>query len=136
MYVFLDGQQQLIGIDRLDEVIGDLVANRLVHDALLLALCHHHHRHIRVDLFDQRKGLQACQAGHILIQEDDVKRLLLAAVNRILSTDYSHHLVALILQKKDMRFQEVDLIIRPKYLINLYCHSLLVYLLLYCSFSL
>ena len=87
----------MVGIDRLYQIVGDLVADGLIHDALLLALRHHHNGHVGVDLFDQRKCFQPGQSGHILVEENDVERLLLAAIDRILPADNGDNLVAFVL---------------------------------------
>ena len=44
VYVFLQCQQNLVGVDGLDKIVSYLLSNGLVHDVLLLALGYHHHR--------------------------------------------------------------------------------------------
>ena len=39
--VFLQGQQDLVGIDGLDQIVGNLLADGLFHDILLFTLGHH-----------------------------------------------------------------------------------------------
>ena len=41
MDILLQGQQDLIGVDGLDEVVGNLLSDGLVHDVLFLALGDH-----------------------------------------------------------------------------------------------
>ena len=55
--VLLQRQQYLVGIDGLDEVVGNLLADSLVHDVFLLTLCHHDDRHLRCHLLDALQGL-------------------------------------------------------------------------------
>ena len=57
--VLLQRQQYLVGVDGLDEVVGNLLADGLFHDVLLLALRHHHHGQRRLEFLDVLQGLQA-----------------------------------------------------------------------------
>ena len=41
--VLLECQQNLIGIHGLDQIVGYLLSDGLVHDVFFLALGHHHH---------------------------------------------------------------------------------------------
>ena len=67
MDVLLQRQQYLVGIDGLDEVIGNLLADGLVHDVLLLALGDHHDGHLWCNLLNALQGLQATESGHHLV---------------------------------------------------------------------
>ena len=70
--MFLEAQQDLTRVDGFDEVIGYLLADRLLHDMLLFGLGDHHHRHFRMQTFDLLQGLQSRHARHVLVQKDDV----------------------------------------------------------------
>ena len=54
MDILFQGEQYLVRVDGLDEVVGNLGADGLVHDVLLLALGHHHHGHCGLHLLDER----------------------------------------------------------------------------------
>ena len=122
--VLLDRQEQLVGIDRLDQVVGDLAADRLVHDALLLALRHHDNGRIGRDLLDGRQCLEPREARHVLVEENNVERLLATAVDRVLPADDGRHLVTLLPQKQHVRLQQLNLVVRPKY--TVFLHLLLL----------
>ncbi|OAV63451.1 hypothetical protein Barb6_03738 [Bacteroidales bacterium Barb6] len=111
--ILLDGQQQLVRIDRLDKIIRNLVADRLIHDALLLALGHHNNGNIAVNLLDKPQRLQARKPRHILIQKYNIKRLLPHAIHRIPPTHNGDNLIPLLPQKQNMRSQQLNLIISP-----------------------
>ena len=112
--VLLQRQQYLVGVDRLDEVVGNLGADGLVHDVLLLALGHHHHRHGGLHLLDERQRLESREARHILIEQDKVIVAFAATIQRITSVGRRVHLVVLSLEKKDMGTQEFYLVVNPK----------------------
>ena len=124
MDILLDREEQLVGIYRFDQIICDLISDRLIHDAFLLTFSHHHDRHIRSDLLDMRQRLQPSQARHILIEKNNIKRLFLTAVNSVLPAHHRNDLIPFVLQEQDMRFQQINLVISPKYSIFLRCHML------------
>ena len=84
MQIFLQRQQYLVGIDRLDQIVGDAIAYRLVHDILLLRLGDHDDGHIGMRLVDAGQGLQAGQAGHILVEQHES---VLSGVERLEGID-------------------------------------------------
>ncbi len=47
MYILLQRQQYLVGVNRLYQIVGNLRPDGLIHNVLLLALGHHNHRHRR-----------------------------------------------------------------------------------------
>ena len=57
MQVLFERHENLVRIDRLDKIVGNLVADSLVHDVFLLALRNHNHRHIGMQLLDLRQRL-------------------------------------------------------------------------------
>ena len=69
---FDDGRKQLLGVNRLDEVIGNFGSYSLLHQHFLFAFGHHNHRQEGILVFEPRKHLQSTQTGHVLIQQDDV----------------------------------------------------------------
>ena len=129
MYILLDRQKKLVRVDRLDQVIGDLVTDGLVHDAFFFTFGHHHDRYVGVDLFDMGQCFQTSQTGHVLVEENNIERLLPATVDSILPTDHRNYFISFILQKQNVRFQQIDLIICPKYSVFLYCHIIIILVL-------
>ena len=97
MNVLFDGKKQLVRVDRLDQVIGDLIPDSLVHDAFFLAFGNHDDRNIGIDLFDLCQCLQTGQTRHVLVQEYDVERLIPATVDSILPADHRNHFISFIL---------------------------------------
>jgi len=61
-----------------------------------------------------REGFQARQSRHMLIQEDDIEQLATAQFNGIPSVIDTLHPVSLLVQKKYIGFQQVNLIIYPE----------------------
>ena len=104
VHVLFNRKQELVRIERFDEVIGNFIPDSLVHDALLFALRNHDHRRIRGDFLDVGKRFQSGQSRHVLVQKDNVERLLAAKVDRVLPAYDWHHLVALLRQEKDVGF--------------------------------
>ena len=122
MYVLLNGEEQLVRVDRFDQVVGNLVSDCLIHNAFLFAFGNHDDRHVRVDFLNVGECFQTGQARHVLVQENNIERLFPATVDCILPADYRNHFIPFILQKQNVRFQQIDLIICPKYSVFLYCH--------------
>ena len=73
--VLLDGQQYLIGVDRLDKIVADLPAEGFIHDVLLLALGYHDNRNLGVARLNLCKGVKAAQSRHILVKKHNVYTL-------------------------------------------------------------
>ena len=116
--VLFDGEEQLVGVDRLDKVVGNPVTDSLIHDALLLALGDHDDGHGGVDLLDGDQGFESGESGHILIEEDEVKSLFATAVDSVLSADDGRHVVAFLFEEEDVRLEEVDLVVSPEDLVS------------------
>ena len=118
MEILFDGEEELVGVDGFDEVVGYLIADGLVHNALLFALSNHDDGHGWVNLLDRGKGLKSGESGHVLIEEDEVEGLFAATVYRVLSADDGRHVVAFLFEEKDVGLEEVDLIVGPKDLVS------------------
>ena len=114
--VLLQRQQYLVGVDGLNQVVGYLRADGLLHDVLLLALGDHHYGHGRrhAALLDARQRLQAAQARHVLVKQHQVEGLLAAEVDGVGSVGSLHHLVAFLLQKQDVGAQQLNLVVNPQ----------------------
>ena len=107
-------QQYLTGVDRFDEIVGDFLTDSLLHDTLLLALGNHHHGQLGVQALDLLQGFQSRQTGHVLVQENDIQRLLPANVNSVLSVGSGQHFIVFTAKIDKVGGQEVDFIVRPK----------------------
>jgi len=112
--VLLQRQQDLRGVHGFDEVVGNLAADGLVHDVLLLALGDHHHGCRGRHLLDALQRLQAAEARHVLIEEDEVVGLLAATVDGVEAVGDGIDRVAFLFQKEDMSLQQLYLIVDPK----------------------
>ena len=97
--VLLEAKQDLVGIDRFDEVVGDVGTNGVFHNVLLLALGNHHDRNVRMRFLDVLQGLQTAESGHILIQENDVDELFFQDFNGFAAAQGGNHVVAFGFQK-------------------------------------
>ena len=114
VYVFLQRKEYLHRVYRLDEIVGYLRTDGLVHDILFLALRHHDDRSLRLDILYALKRLQSCQTGHHLVEKHEVESLLLALLYGVNTIAYSHHFVAFLFQKNDMGVKMFYLVIDPK----------------------
>ena len=102
MDVLLQCQQDLVGIDGLDQVVGNLLADGLLHDILFLALGHHDDRQRGLQFLDLLQGLQSAESGHLLIEEHHVETPFATLVHGIRAVGHRHHLVAFLLQEQQM----------------------------------
>ena len=114
MQVLLDGQQDLHRVDRLDEVVGDLAADGLVHDVLFLALGNHDDGHIGLHDFDALQGHKAADTRHVLVEDDEVEDLAAQGIEGVTSVGDRFHLVALVLEEQDVGLQQVDFVVGPQ----------------------
>ena len=112
--VLLERQQNLCGIDWLDEVVGNLRADCLLHDVLLFTLRHHHHRRSRQQFLYAGQCLEAAQTRHVLVEQDEVERLFRTTVECIVTVRHGFHLITFLLEKKDVSLQELNLVVNPK----------------------
>ena len=112
--VFLEHQQNLVGVHGLYQVVGNLLSDGLLHDILLLTFGHHDNRCGRRNLFDALKSLQSAESWHLLVQQHQVERPLLTDVNGVCTIANSRHVVALFLEKDDVALQLFHLVVYPK----------------------
>ena len=73
--MLLQGDENLVGVDGLYQIVGYLVADGLVHDVLLLAFGNHDYRDVGRRLFDAREGFEAGESGHVLVEDYKVEVL-------------------------------------------------------------
>ncbi len=115
MEVFLYGDENLVWIYRLDEIVGYLASDGLIHDVFFLALGNHYHGRLGMTLFDDSEGLEAGEAGHILVEYDEVEWLGVGHVESVAAVVGCDYIITLVAQKHQVGFEEVDLIVGPKY---------------------
>ena len=125
--VFLDGKQNLHRVHRLNQIVGNLAADSLIHDVFLLAFRNHNHGHIGLRNLDLLQRLQSADARHILIENDEVEILLRYGVECVATVGHCGHFVAFVLQKQNMRFQEIDFVVGPE---NLFLVHISVFIFL------
>ena len=111
--VLLDRQQYLVGVDGLDDVVGDLRADRLVHDVLLLALGHHDDGRGGAYLLDLGKGFQSGHAGHHLVEDDQVVAAFGGHVDRVVPVVAGVDFIPFLTQEEHVGFQQFDLVVHP-----------------------
>ena len=113
MQVLFQRYEYLIRIDRLDQVVGNLVAYGLIHNILFLAFRNHYYGDMRLALLDGREGLEAGQSGHIFVENNQVKMPCSAHIQRIASAHCGGHVIAFAVKEQQVRLQKVYLVIRP-----------------------
>ena len=116
----LEAQEYLAGINRLDQIIGYLLADSLLHDMLLFRFGNHNHRYFGMQTFDLLKRFQSRHSRHVLVQEDDTESGMLMTENfqRILAVTGGNDFVVLLFQINNVRLQQVYLVINPKYSVH------------------
>lgn len=70
--ILFQRQQNLIGVDGLDQIVGYFAADGLVHDVFLLAAGYHDHGSGRLNLLDLLQGFESGDAWHHLVEQDKV----------------------------------------------------------------
>ena len=117
----LDGHQDLVGVDRFDQVVADFGTNRLLHDALLLALGDHDDGQLRPLGLDALKRLNAIQARHVFVQEHDVVGVLVHPFKRFHPAVDSGHVVPLLVEEQHVGPEQFDFVVSPKNVWS--CHA-------------
>ena len=113
MNVLFDRQQDLIRIDRFDQVVGNFRADRLVHDVLLLAFGDHNDRGHRPDLLDARQGFETGQTGHHFVEDDQIVLFRSSQIDRIVPVVAGLDVVPFPLKEQNVGLEEVDLVVDP-----------------------
>ena len=114
MDVLLERQQYLHGIDGLYEVVGDGLADGLVHDVFFFALGNHHDGRLRLYLLDTLQSLKARYAGHHLVKQYKVERMLLTLLYGVYAVAGNGDVIAFFLKKDYVGVKVFYLIINPK----------------------
>ena len=120
--MLLYGYKYLVGVHRLDEVVGNLAAYSLVHYIFFFALGNHYHGRLRLPLLYQSESLKPGKSRHILVEYYQVERLGHGHVERVAPVVRSHDVVAAVAQKEQVGLEKVYLIVGPKYAL-LCCHN-------------
>lgn len=124
LQVFLDHQQNLTGIDWLDQVVIDLGSDGLVHDLLLFILGNHDHREPGAKCFDLAQSIQSGKSGHVFVQKNHIEMLLGTTFHGFRTVVHRRNRTALAFQEHDVTPKQVDLIIRPQNFIVLHTSNL------------
>ena len=111
--VFFQRYEYLVGVDGFNKVIGNFITYSLIHNVFLFALSDHYHRYVRLALLDSREGFETCQAGHILIEYNQVEMPRGAHIQGIASAHCRGHTITFAFKEQQVRFQEVYFIVRP-----------------------
>ncbi len=119
--MFLDGYENLVGIDGLDEVVGDLAAYSLVHDVFFLALGNHYHGCLRVLLLEELKRFQSRESRHVLVEDNEVERSGGCHVEGVAPVVCGSNVVSSVPQEQKVRFEKVDFVVCPEYALRI-CH--------------
>lgn len=114
VYVLFQGQEYLVGVYRLDEVIGNLRTYGLIHDVLLFALGAHYDWRSRLNVLYLLQGLQSAESRHHLVEQDKVKGLPFAFLYCVGAVADGNHLIAFLLQEDDVCLQQLYFIIHPQ----------------------
>ncbi len=76
-------QQHLVGINRFDQVIGDLAADGIIHQVLRFIFGDHHHRDLLIDLFYFGQCFQTGNTRHGFIEQYNIERVIFHKIHRI-----------------------------------------------------
>ncbi len=107
-------KQNLVRVHGLDEIIRYVRADCILHDAFLLALGDHHYGEIGIFALDDFECLDARNARHLLVQENNVEMALAHEVDGVGAVVGRNDLIAFLFQKHDMGLEEINLVIGPK----------------------
>ena len=126
VYVFLNAQQDLVGVDGLDEVVGDFRADGLVHNIFLLVFRYHHHGRVHPALFELRERFEAAEAGHVFIEKYEVEIFFLAQFERVRAVGSGGNVITFLFEKQDVGAEQVNLVVHPKQ--SAVCHCDIFYI--------
>ena len=112
--ILLQGHENLVGIDGFDKVVGNLGSDGLVHQVFGLVLRHHNHGHGGADFLDACQGFQSAEAGHILVEEDEVVVVFAAQFDGVRPVRGGRHVIILAAQEYHVCLEQIYLVIYPK----------------------
>ena len=93
----LELQLDLCGVDRLDQIAADALADGVVHELLFLALGHQDDREPGRDLLDVIERLEPAHAGHHLVEQERVVAARAHLLDGVGAVRDGRHVVALAL---------------------------------------
>ena len=114
MDILFQRNENLIGVYRLDEIVGNLTPDSLVHDVFFLAFRNHHYRCCRLNVLYSLQSFKTGQARHHLIEQDKIESFLTTKLNSIYAIAHRYYVVAFLLKEDDVTFQQIYLIIYPQ----------------------
>ena len=111
--ILLQREENLVGVDGFDEIVSYLRPYGLVHDVFLFALGYHHHRHCRHQVLDALQGFQSAQSGHHLIEQHEVKLVLLHLFYGIGTVAHGDDFVTFLFEKHQVGLEQFYLVVSP-----------------------
>ena len=93
--VLFNRQEYLGRVYRLDKVVRYLASDSLIHDIFLFALGNHYHRHMWSRLLYEHQCLKAGKAGHVLVKNNQVERMLPDKLKRVAAIIDSGYIITL-----------------------------------------
>ena len=114
MDVLLERKQNLIGVHGLDEIVGYLLSNGLLHDVFLFALGYHHHRYRRVYLLEYAQGFKSAYSRHLLVEQHQIEVTLTALIDGIGTVANSHDFITFLLEEHDVPLELLNLVVYPE----------------------
>ena len=115
MQILFYGEQHLIGVHGLYQIVGYLGAHRTVHDVLLLALGNHHHGCVGTYLLYLGEGFETGHARHHLVEYDEIVTRIGYYIYSVVTVVATLNVITLALQKQQMRFEQLYLVVDPQY---------------------
>ena len=112
--ILLQREENLHRIDRLEEVVGNLRPDGLVHQVFGLVFRDHHHGKRGTDGLDLAEGFQSGESGHVFVEQDEVVITFLAEVDGIAAVGSGGDFVAALFEEDAMGFEEVDFVVDPE----------------------
>ena len=68
-------------------------------------------------LLDHGQSLQAREAGHVLVEDDEVEGRGQGHLEGVAPVVGRDHVVSLVLQEQEMRLEKVNLVVGPEYVL-------------------
>ncbi len=97
--VFFQAKKDLVGFNRLNEIIGDARSDCLLHDTFLFAFGDHHHGQGWEHGFDPQQGLNPGKAGHLFIKKDNVECIFPDHLDGFMPVVHGRHLISFFFQE-------------------------------------
>ena len=114
MEVLLYREKNLVGIDGLYEIVGDFIPDGLIHYVLFFALGYHDHGNLRSEFFYPLKRFESCQAGHILVEDNEVERLAADELEGVAAVVGGNGFVTLRAEEQYVGLQKVYFVVGPE----------------------